>query len=126
MFNLLARQPGPERPASVAGIGNIAAGCILLFFVLPLIALVAVWIWCDSPGPVFEWESQTWPGDRRLRFLKFRSTRHDEPGWLARNHRTLAGKVLYYTRLEYLPNLANVAQGHIGLAELYQHHCGRE
>jgi hypothetical protein len=48
---------------------------------------------------------------------------YDEPGCSARNHRTRAGAFLYYTRLEYLPNLIiSVAQGEIGLAELRRYH----
>jgi lipopolysaccharide/colanic/teichoic acid biosynthesis glycosyltransferase len=123
MLNPLARQREPHPFALMGAIGNVVVGGILLLFVLPLILLVAVWISCDSPGPVFEMESQIGPGGRRLRFLKFRTSRHvDKPVWFAHQHRTHADEFLHYTRLEYLPNLVSVAHGDVGLAGLCQYH----
>ena len=119
-FLVSPREPTPSSRGSVAQIGNIAAGCILLFFVLPLMVFLAVWIRCDSRGPVFE--RRVGPDGRWLGLLKFRATPYDGSGWSARNHRTRAGAFLHYTRLEYLPNLVSVVLGEIGLAGLWKYH----
>ena len=118
-FLVSPREPTPSSRGSVAQIGNIAAGCILLFFVLPLMVFLAVWIRCDSRGPVFE--RRVGPDGRWLGLLKFRATPYDGPGWSAHNYRTRAGVFLHYTRLEYLPNLISVARGEIELTELWNH-----
>jgi lipopolysaccharide/colanic/teichoic acid biosynthesis glycosyltransferase len=120
MPNPLARQREPHPFAPMAAIGNIVVGGILLLFVSPLIVFMTVWIRCESPGPVFEVESQTGPGGRRLRLLKFRTSY--ETAWSPRKHHTHAGEFLHYTRLEYLPSLVSVANGDVGLAELCQYH----
>jgi lipopolysaccharide/colanic/teichoic acid biosynthesis glycosyltransferase len=105
----------------MAAIGSIVVGGMLLLFVLPLILFVAIWIRCDSQGPVFERDDGTLPTGRRLGLLKFRTTRSAEPVWLARKHHTRAGEFLHYTRFEYLPNLVSVVRGEVGLAELCQY-----
>jgi O-antigen biosynthesis protein WbqP len=122
MLNPLARHREPHPFPSAAAIGNIVVGGILLLFALPLILFVTVWIRCDSPGPVFEQGSPIGPTGRRLKLLKFRTSRPDEPVWSTRKYRTPAGEFLHYSRLEYLPNLVSVAHGDIGLAELCQYH----
>ena len=121
MLNPLAGQHEPNPPALAAAIGNIVLGGTLLLLVFPLMFFVAVWIKCDSPGPVFQLDSQTGPTGRRLRLLKFRTTRQIEPVW-SRKRRTRTGEFLHYTRLEYLPNLVSVAHGDIDLAELCRYH----
>jgi lipopolysaccharide/colanic/teichoic acid biosynthesis glycosyltransferase len=111
-----------QNPASAAAIGSIIVGGILLLLVFPLMFLVAVWIKCDSSGPVLERKDQIGPDGRRVSLFKFRTTRHGDPVGFARKHRTRAGEFLHYTHLEYLPNLLNLAHGDIGLAELCRHH----
>jgi lipopolysaccharide/colanic/teichoic acid biosynthesis glycosyltransferase len=120
MINPLVKQHEPvlRTHESAAQIARIVAGCILLFYLFPLMVVVAIWIRCDSRGPAFE--RCIGPDGRRLGLLKFRTTPHDEPGWSARNHRTRAGALLHYTRLEYLPNLVSVVRGEIRLAEFWR------
>ena len=57
-------------------LGDLAAACALIAFTLPLMAIVAIAIKCDSPGPVFERRQCVGIGGRRFDALSFRTTLH--------------------------------------------------
>lgn len=105
-------------------------------FVLPLIALIALWIKLDSRGPVFYSQARIGRHGRKFRAWKFRSmvtdadkilekylAQHPElrEEW-ARDHKlkqdprvTRAGRFLRRTSLDELPQLWNVLQGEMSL-----------
>jgi len=101
----------------VAELGDIGAACLLLILTLPLCALIALSIKLDSPGPVFAREERIGRDGCRYRALMFRTRVYDldrhreqirngtEPEF------TRIGWLLWYTRLEKLPQLINVLQG---------------
>ncbi|MDO7887390.1 sugar transferase [Hymenobacter cheonanensis] len=86
--NWLLRQPGPtRRPRPAAApvrafalptpkrlFDLVFAGLVLLAL-LPLLALVALLIWLESPGPVFYYSYRVGTNYRVFKFWKFRSMR---------------------------------------------------
>jgi Undecaprenyl-phosphate galactose phosphotransferase WbaP len=105
-------------------------------FVLPLVALIALWIKLDSRGPVFYSQARIGRHGRKFRAWKFRSmvtdadkileqylAQHPElrEEW-SRDHKlkkdprvTRAGRFLRRTSLDELPQLWNVLQGEMSL-----------
>ena len=95
----------------------IAGG--LLAFTLPLMAIIAIAIKCDSPGPVLSRQVRIRAGGRRQVLLKFRTT--TEPGegaWRRNGQVTRTGQFLRYSRMDELPQLLHVLRGEVRLAEL--------
>jgi exopolysaccharide biosynthesis polyprenyl glycosylphosphotransferase len=93
------------------------AGLIIL---APLLALIALAIKLDSPGPAFFIQDRAGLGGRRIRLLKFRTMRpSDGPTseWAKDNgHRvTRVGYWLRKYRLDELPQLVNVLRGDLNL-----------
>jgi lipopolysaccharide/colanic/teichoic acid biosynthesis glycosyltransferase len=99
-------------------LGDFAIAGALIAFTLPLMAIVAIAIKCDSPGPVFYRKERFDTRDGRFSELKFRSTIHcsgldarlirdaEQEGRLTR-----VGRFLRHTRIEQLPQLFNVLRG---------------
>jgi lipopolysaccharide/colanic/teichoic acid biosynthesis glycosyltransferase len=95
----------------------VIAGALIVF-TLPLMAIVAIAIKCDSPGPVFYREERVDTRDGRFSALKFRSTIRCS-GLHARLIRdaeqevrvTRVGRFLRYTGIEQLPQLINMLRG---------------
>ena len=121
-FAVLPRRPGGGRLYTNIrrAIDILVAGTALLVL-LPLLAIVALAIRLDSPGPViFRQERQ---GYRGLCFtiLKFRTMRDDAerdgPRWAEQGdpRRTRLGKILRPTRIDELPQLWNVLVGDMSL-----------
>lgn len=104
--------------------------------ILPLIAIIAVLIRLDSPGPIFYRQTRIGRGGRTFRAWKFRSmvrnadlvledylTRHPElrESWL-KDHKlkddprvTRLGRFLRRTSLDELPQLWNILRGEMSL-----------
>lgn len=96
----------------VAAIGTIVF--------LPVMAILALCIRLDSPGPVLFVQERVGLGGRRFKLLKFRSMRaatdpHSE--WAADNESriTRAGRWLRKFRLDELPQFMNVLRGDMNL-----------
>lgn len=107
--------------------------CILaLPVIVPVMAMIAVAIVVDSPGPVFFVQQRTGRGGRRFPMLKFRTmVRHAEELKASLAHLSIVpppdfkviddpritrvGKVLRATSLDELPQLINVLVGHMSL-----------
>jgi exopolysaccharide biosynthesis polyprenyl glycosylphosphotransferase len=99
---------------------SIATALILL--TLPLMALVALAIWCDSRGPILHRQERIGWSGRVFALWKFRSMRRDaEPGgrpiWAAKGDPrvTRVGRLIRYTRIDELPQLWNVLRGEMSL-----------
>jgi lipopolysaccharide/colanic/teichoic acid biosynthesis glycosyltransferase len=113
-----------ERAADLVQAGfkravDIAVSGAILLVTLPLIALVALAILVDSPGPVFFRAERVGRGGRRLRMLKFRKMHHDASGaplTMPEDARfTRIGGLLARTKLDELPQLWHVLRGEMSL-----------
>jgi Undecaprenyl-phosphate glucose phosphotransferase len=95
-----------------------ALGLIVLS---PLLALIAIWIKLDSPGPVFYTQERVGVNGRRFRMIKFRTMRPDAeaggPQWSRASdpRRTGSGSILRRLSLDELPQLWNVLVGNMSL-----------
>jgi exopolysaccharide biosynthesis polyprenyl glycosylphosphotransferase len=103
-----------SRAVSFVGAG---VGLVLL---APVIAVIAVLIKLDSPGPVFFVQQRVGRGGRSFGLVKFRTMRqidgrHSE--WVRDNvdRITPVGKWLRRFRLDELPQFVNVLRGDMGL-----------
>ena len=87
---------------------------------LPLMALLALWVRLDSPGPALFRQQRVGLGGRLFRIHKFRTMRlHDASGpqlTAAGDARiTRAGRWLRRTKLDELPQLIDVLKGDMSL-----------
>jgi lipopolysaccharide/colanic/teichoic acid biosynthesis glycosyltransferase len=113
-----------QRPGLRAGarrLGDSAAACALIALTLPLMAIVAIAIKCDSTGPVFERRQCVGIGGRRFDALSFRITlptvKDAELAWHRALHMTRVGRYLRYTRVDDLPQLFNVLRGEMSIID---------
>ena len=95
----------------------VAAALILL---APLLALVALLIKLDSPGPVFFVQERVGRGGKRFRLIKFRTMRPERrvsSEWARDNgdRLTRVGRWLRRYRLDELPQLVNILKGDMNL-----------
>ena len=123
-------------PETSKRIMDVALCALMLPVLLPLTAVLAVWIRLDSPGPVFFSHPRYGRGGRRFRMLKFRTMRADaaeavldnlRPGqqhaweWAAPAKTrddpriTQAGRWLRRLSLDELPQIWNVMRGDMSL-----------
>ena len=101
-------------------------------FVLPVLAIIALAVRIDSPGPVLFVQQRTGRGGSRFPMLKFRTMVRDAEGLKASLAHlsivpapdfkvindpriTRVGKMLRATSLDELPQLLNVLAGHMSL-----------
>ena len=100
---------------------DIAGAGVGLVLVSPLMALIALLVKLDSPGPVFYTQERVGLNGGRFRMIKFRSMRadaHAEGGnWTIENdpRRTRLGATLRRLSLDELPQLWNVFVGDMSL-----------
>ena len=85
-------------------------------------AAIAVWIKCDSPGPVFFRQRRVGRGKVHFNILKFRTMRgdtpHDVPTHLLQNpdsYITKSGAFLRKTSLDELPQIYNILAGQMSI-----------
>ena len=85
-------------------------------------AVIAVWIKCDSPGPVFFKQRRVGKGKTHFNILKFRTMRgdtpHDVPPHLLKNAAsdiTKSGAFLRKTSLDELPQIYNILVGQMSI-----------
>jgi lipopolysaccharide/colanic/teichoic acid biosynthesis glycosyltransferase len=98
-------------------VAEVVIACALLGLTLPLMAVIALAVKYENPGPILSRSLCFGSGGRRFNLLRFRVTRN-EPGrssWVG--DFTRVGEFLHYTRLEDLPMLFNVLRGDISLLE---------
>ncbi len=101
---------------------DLVLGSLLLLLVLPLMALVALAVRLDGPGPVLHAQTHLGLGGRPFRILKFRSMVPDaeadgRPRWAEADDPrvTRVGRVIRLTRMDELPQLWNVLRGDMSL-----------
>jgi len=108
---------GPTRGAKVAL--DVLLAAVLLLLLTPLMALIALCVVAESPGPVFYRARRVGRHGRPLRMLKFRKMAADARGGaltVAGDPRlTRVGALLVRTRLDELPQLLHVLRGEMSL-----------
>ena len=117
---IFVRFQRPGLRAWARRLGDFLAACALIAFTLPLMAIIAIAIKFESPGPVFERQLCVGIGGRRFDALSFRTTLHAvEDGDLAwhRAPQTRVGPYLRYTRIDALPQLFNVLRGEMSIID---------
>ena len=118
---ILVRFQRPGLRARTRRLGDLAAACALIAFTLPLMAIVAIAIKCDSPGPVFERRQCVGIGGRRFDALSFRTTLHAaedaDLAWHRAPQMTRVGSYLRYTSIDDLPRLFNVLRGEMSIID---------
>jgi exopolysaccharide biosynthesis polyprenyl glycosylphosphotransferase len=99
----------------------IVATCMLVLL-LPLMAVTALAIAIDSPGPVFYPQQRVGRFDKTFTLFKFRSMTADaeaggSPRWAQRQDPrvTRIGRFIRATRIDELPQLANIIRGEMSL-----------
>lgn len=98
----------------------IVAGGALLFFA-PLLAIVALLIKLESPGPVFFRQSRGGLNGRAFTIFKFRSMRCQENGPKVVQAKrdddriTIVGRLIRKTSIDELPQLLNVLMGDMSI-----------
>ncbi len=100
---------------------DLACSGLGLVLVSPLLAMIALLVKFDSPGPVFYTQERVGMNGRRFKMIKFRSMRVDAeargPGWTVKDdpRRTPLGSTLRRLSLDELPQLWNVFVGDMSL-----------
>jgi lipopolysaccharide/colanic/teichoic acid biosynthesis glycosyltransferase len=106
---------GPDRKR----VFDVAVALVLLAAALPLLALIAVAITLDSPGPVFHRARRIGYRGQPLMMLKFRKMHRGAIGVALTAHGderlTRVGGMLHRTRLDELPQLWDVLRGRMSL-----------
>lgn len=100
---------------------DLAVASVALLLLAPLLLLLALWIKLDSPGPALFRQERVGRGGRLFRIRKLRTMAHDPshagPGiTVGKDERiTRAGNFLRRSKLDELPQLLDVLQGHMSL-----------
>jgi len=98
---------------------DIAVSATMLLLALPLIALVALLVRLESPGPIFYRGRRVGRGGRDLRMLKFRKMHHNATGAPLTSSEddrfTRVGRMLARTKIDELPQLWHVLNGEMSL-----------
>ena len=97
---------------------DLLVSAIMLAITLPIMALTALLIKLESPGPVLYRQERVGQGGRSFTILKFRSMCVDaekdgKPRWARQNDNrvTLTGRFIRRTRIDELPQIFNVFFG---------------
>jgi sugar transferase (PEP-CTERM system associated) len=99
---------------------SLVVSAIGLVVCLPLLAVGALAVKLDSPGPVFFRQARVGLGGRRFTLIKFRTmhpTQHETTQWVKDNSErvTRVGKWLRKFRLDELPQFVNILRGDMNL-----------
>src|SRR5262245_32025618 len=111
---------------------DITLSLLVMPAVVPLMAIIALAIWCDDPGSVFFTQWRTGRGGRRFRMYKFRTMLRNAEELKARYAHlnelqwpdfkitddprvTRVGRFLRKTSLDELPQIFNVLKGDMSL-----------
>jgi len=115
----LASETSSQVQAFVKRSVDIIASGIALIALLPIMAVVAIAIVLESPGPVFYRAERVGRGGRQMKMLKFRKMREDATGVKLTtgndDRLTRVGAFLTRSKLDELPQLINVLKGDMSL-----------
>lgn len=100
---------------------DVAGAVLVIPFLLPLFAIIGLWIRNDSPGPVFFRQQRMGYRGRPFRVWKFRTMVHDPAGDIVDRDTSITtdgdpritrvGRFLRKTRLDELPQVLNILRG---------------
>ena len=100
-------------------VGDVVIACVILSITLPLMVIAALAIKYESPGPILDKQPCVGSGGRRFQMLKFCTSVHNPgqstPAWA--QQMTRVGRLLWYTRIEGLPQLVNVLRGEMSIID---------
>ncbi len=112
-------------------IQDLAIGVLALVMTAPLLALIALAVRLDSPGPIFFRQRRHGFNNEEIVVWKFRTMRHDtadaraEKQVTANDDRvTRVGRILRSTSLDEVPQLFNVLSGEMSLVGPRPHAIG--
>jgi lipopolysaccharide/colanic/teichoic acid biosynthesis glycosyltransferase len=105
---------------------DVAVASTALLLLTPLLLMLALWIKLDSPGPTLFRQTRVGRAGQPFRIRKFRTMRHDPLASEAEQaglqltvgedkRITRAGRFLRRSKLDELPQLFDVLQGHMSL-----------
>lgn len=100
---------------------DLVFASLLLILLSPVLLVLTVLVWLDSPGPIIFRQERVGQDGRLFRMYKFRSMRVDTPAYAAspkdpRDPRiTRVGKLLRRTSLDEVPQLINVIKGDMSI-----------
>jgi lipopolysaccharide/colanic/teichoic acid biosynthesis glycosyltransferase len=100
---------------------DFLVAALALLLLTPVLLLLALWIKLDSPGPALFRQERVGRGGQLFRIRKLRTMAHDPshtgPGITAGEDKriTRAGHFLRRSKLDELPQLLDVLQGHMSL-----------
>lgn len=100
---------------------DMVASGIGLVLLTPLFLIVAIWIKCDSPGPVFYRQTRVGKNNKDFRIFKFRSMRLGSDGGSlitigGHDPRiTRSGYFIRKTKIDEFPQLINVFLGEMSI-----------
>ncbi|WP_375479867.1 exopolysaccharide biosynthesis polyprenyl glycosylphosphotransferase [uncultured Jatrophihabitans sp.] len=127
----LSGAPDVDRKAFAKRMQDLVVGIPLLLLATPVLALVAVLIKLDTPGPVFFRQRRHGFNNEEILVWKFRSMRHEvadaraERQVTADDERvTKVGRFLRGTSLDEVPQLINVVRGEMSLVGPRPHAIG--
>ena len=124
--------PEDARRAAAKRAFDIFFGTLMLIGFAPIMAIVALLIKLDSPGPVFFRQKRHGFNNQEIRVWKFRSMRPDkkaEDGIIRQvtsddDRVTKIGRILRKTSIDELPQLLNVLKGEMSLVGPRPHAVG--
>ena len=91
-------------------VSDLLIAVVLIALALPLMVIVALAIKLDSPGPVLSKREQWGSQGLKFQMFSFRTESHALHGSNRSWDRPL-GALLYWTRIDSLPQLINVLRG---------------
>ncbi|MES2034054.1 MAG: exopolysaccharide biosynthesis polyprenyl glycosylphosphotransferase [Pseudomonadota bacterium] len=124
-------EPADLRKASVKRVQDLVLASTALLFGWPVLALVALAVKLDSPGPVFFRQRRHGFNNEEILVWKFRSMRQEAADATASqqvqagdNRVTRVGRFIRKTSLDELPQLFNVVAGEMSLVGPRPHAIG--
>jgi lipopolysaccharide/colanic/teichoic acid biosynthesis glycosyltransferase len=98
---------------------DIVGAVVLILFLLPLLVVTVITVFLDVGSPVLFWQQRVGRGGRELQVYKFRTLRppFDQKGQRVpeKQRTSRVGRLLRLTRIDELPQLANVLVGDMSL-----------
>lgn len=124
-------EPADVRRAVVKRLQDLVVGWLALILAAPVMAIVALLIKLDSPGPVFFRQRRHGFNNEEILVWKFRSMRQDAADYAAvqqvragDDRVTRVGRFIRATSLDELPQLFNVIAGEMSLVGPRPHAVG--